>query len=350
MLLDVCRAALRSTSVETVTVFCSKSGERAFDLPADPRMRVVEPRLLTSRGPLRLVWHLGGLSAAARAARVDTLLCLAGVGASSSGPDAVTFIQQSLPFCPEALSRCSRHVRARLLVLEASMRRSCQNSRAVIVQTPTMMRWVRDQFHVPTNRLIAILPAATAEAAADIRTPALDKMRTVPAGSRLLYVGTNAPYKNLPVAVGAMRRIRAAHPGATLFVTLPKGALEEPGIECLGYLSELELDQAYRLTTVLVMPSLVETVGLPLIEALARGVPILAADRPYAHDVCGDAAAYFDPLSANSFVASVLQLLGDEKPRTQLSERALKLAQQRESSRPYDEMIRLVLDRTRSRA
>lgn len=346
MLMDVCRAALRSPEVGTVTVFCSGAGERDFDLPSDVRLRVVEPRVLASRGPLRLAWHLGGLSASARAAGVDALLCLAGVGASKSGPDAVTFIQQSLPFCPEALDRCTRRVRARLLVLEASMRRSCRNSRAVIVQTPTMSRWVRERFQVPADRVVTVMPAAHGAAEDTVPRAALDKMRSVPAGARLLYVGTNAPYKNLAIVVRSMRRLRTAQPDATLFVTLPKGTLEEPGVECLGYLSELELDQAYRLATVLVMPSLVETVGLPLIEGLARGVPILAADRPYAHDVCTNAAEFFDPMDPDSYVSTVRRLLLDASLRTRLSRRALELAKEREKSRPYDQMIQHVLKRT----
>src|SRR3546814_15007679 len=58
----------------------------------------------------------------------------------------------------------------------------------------------------------------------------------------------------------------------------------------------------------LLFPSLDESFGLPLVEAMTLGLPILAAERPYARSLCGDAAVYFHPSTAASLNAAIGEL------------------------------------------
>jgi glycosyltransferase involved in cell wall biosynthesis len=66
-------------------------------------------------------------------------------------------------------------------------------------------------------------------------------------------------------------------------------------------------------------PSLVEGFGLPVLEAMVRGVPVACSDIPVLREVAGDAAAFFDPLDAGSIARVLQQLLGDEDARQRLS-------------------------------
>ena len=61
----------------------------------------------------------------------------------------------------------------------------------------------------------------------------------------------------------------------------------------------------------MVFPSLAESFGLPLVEAMAAGCPVAAADRPYAREVAGPAAVYFDPLDPRALAECVIGVLGD---------------------------------------
>jgi glycosyltransferase involved in cell wall biosynthesis len=92
------------------------------------------------------------------------------------------------------------------------------------------------------------------------------------------------------------------------------------------------------------MPSLVETVGLPMLEAASVGTAIVAADRLYAHDVCGDAALYFDPLDARDLAAKLGELLSNSQLRADLTVRGTNLVARRAGAKPYEKMIHLLAD------
>ena len=90
----------------------------------------------------------------------------------------------------------------------------------------------------------------------------------------------------------------------------------------LGYLAPEVLAEVYALATMLVMPSRAVTAGLPKLEAARLGVPVLAADRPYAREGCSAGASFFDPHSPREFAARAMSLLESEQLRRSLGARA----------------------------
>src|SRR5262249_33836628 len=132
---------------------------------------------------------------------------------------------------------------------------------------------------------------------------------------------------------------------ASLFMTLEPNhpMVQMPGVVGLGYLAPAALAEAYGLADALVMPSIVETVGLPMLEAMHLGTPVVAADRPYAHDICGDAATYFDPGSPDDLQLAVSAVLSDERRRRSMLEASARLIAQRSNHKPYGRMIELLL-------
>jgi glycosyltransferase involved in cell wall biosynthesis len=290
-----------------------------------------------------------GLGLATQRRGADALLCLSGGGVAFAGLPSAVLIQQSLVFSSEALSRLGVLARARMATIRGEMRVSVAASRVVMVQTPTMGRWVAEAFRVPAKRVVVVEPAPGELPQSKSGSPALSAMRAVPPGRRLLYVGNASPYKNLGIFPDAMRRLRQALPGATLFGTFPPDhpGLGQPGIVALPYLDGGVLREAYESATALVMPSLVETVGLPMLEGARYGLPVVAADRPYAHDVCGDAAEYFDPLDPESLATQLEAVLRDEHRRQEMAERGRALVARRASARPYERMVELVADLAR---
>ena len=70
------------------------------------------------------------------------------------------------------------------------------------------------------------------------------------------------------------------------------------------------LDELYRRADVFLFPSLCESFGFPMVEALGYGLPIVAADTPINRELCGEAALYYAPLDASAAAQQLSALLG----------------------------------------
>jgi glycosyltransferase involved in cell wall biosynthesis len=112
-----------------------------------------------------------------------------------------------------------------------------------------------------------------------------------------LTVATLEPRKNLETLIDAHRRLGGelslAVAGAAGWGTQP--ALEVEGVVRLGYTAHDELPRLYRGASVVVYPSLFEGFGMPVVEAMACGVPVVASSHPSLDEACGDAAVRVDP-------------------------------------------------------
>jgi len=336
----VVRAALGSGDVERVVVYASPRSQRRFEFPEDPRLLVRDcPLAETPLG--RLVWHSLGLARAVRADGAHALLCLSGAGSPPSGVPGATFLQQSLPFSQEAAGRMGALDRAQVALIEWRMRRSARANDLTLVQTRAMATCVAQAFGLEASRIRVVGASATLASKGDPGAPELASMWTVPRGKRVLYVGNASPHKNLRVLGPALAELRRRLPGARLFATLPRGhgLAAEAGVSRLEPLSPTALRAAYELADVLVMPSLVETVGLPLLEAASVGLPVVAADRPYAREVCEDAAIYFDPHDPIALADAFMIGLTDAARRSSLHAAGLARTRDLQEGRPYEAIV-----------
>lgn len=348
VLLAVVAAALRSSALERVVVFQSPRRMTRFEIEPDSRLERVEVESGETGALGRVAWQESGLGKAVQRAGAAAVLCLGGGGRAPTAALG-NLVQQSLPFIPEALGRLPWRGRLRMAAFKVALRRSCRAAAVVFVQTPTMRASVATQLRIPERRILVIEPTPDAVEPSN-GAPELEVMRAVPPDRRLLYVGNDSPYKNLEVLPRALRLLRARLGDVRLFVTLPRGHLlaREPGIVPLGYLSEDVLAEAFELATVLVLPSLAETVGLPMVEAMTAGVPVVAADRPYAHDVCGSAARFFDPLAPADLARALEEVASCAELRASLAQDGTNVVARRSRQRPYDRMISELIARAAS--
>ncbi len=100
----------------------------------------------------------------------------------------------------------------------------------------------------------------------------------------------------------------------------------EERVRVLGYLPSEELPLLYNLATALVFPSLFEGFGIPLVEAMACGCPIICADAASLPEVAGDAGALFDPRSVEDMAETIGRTIADPERLEELRRRGLQRA------------------------
>ncbi len=154
----------------------------------------------------------------------------------------------------------------------------------------------------------------------------------------LLFVGTLEPRKNLVRLVRAYRRVAATGLPHSLVLAGPMGwhhdalmreiALQGPGeVTLTGALTPDELDAVYRAADAFVYPSVYEGFGLPVLEAMARGIPTIASNTSSVPEVSDDAAIGVNPRSVREIAQAIEAVLTDTSLAEQLSRRGLSRAE-----------------------
>lgn len=98
-------------------------------------------------------------------------------------------------------------------------------------------------------------------------------------------------------------------------------------VKHLGYVSDAELASLYQNAACFVFPSVYEGFGIPPLEAMAQGCPVVASDAASIPEVCGNAAVYFDPRDPQSFLSALNAVMTDPSLRQQLKANALLRSQ-----------------------
>lgn len=154
----------------------------------------------------------------------------------------------------------------------------------------------------------------------------------------ILYVGTLEPRKNLPRLLEAFRLARRRGLSHRLVFVGPNGwmmqqlqrtiealALGE-GVHFCGYVPEADLPAIYSLADLFVYPSLYEGFGLPPLEAMACGTPVLTSNRASLAELYSDAAYLVDPESVACIAEALVTLIEDESLRADMRRRGLEQA------------------------
>ena len=235
-------------------------------------------------------WYPVALPGRARRERVDVLHCPTYRGPlRSPAPLVVTVHDLAVFRHPEAFNRWTRTY-SRLVVPKV-----LAAARRVIAVSDFTRRELIELLGVPDERIRVVPNAVAAEfepggAAAD--------------GRYVLAVGTLEPRKNLPRLVDAVRRA-----GVELRVVGARGwgdvEVRGNGVRWLGEVPDDRLAELYRGALCVAYPSVYEGFGMPVLEAMACGVPVVTSAGGATEEVAGGAAVLVDPLDPDSIAAGL---------------------------------------------
>lgn len=148
----------------------------------------------------------------------------------------------------------------------------------------------------------------------------------------IMYLGRPLPHKNLWRLIEAFRLLQPAHPDLHLVLAgktdlsyqMIADRVKHEGIERViftGSVSEAELLWLYENCQAYAFPSLSEGFGLPALEAMAHGAPLVSTNATCSPEIYGNAAHYFDPLDIRDMAGKISEVLADQKLRARLIKR-----------------------------
>jgi len=153
--------------------------------------------------------------------------------------------------------------------------------------------------------------------------------------SFVLHVGTVEPRKNLPRLLAAYRRLREVGVARGLVLAGARGwlcdgvvgeAARTMGVVVTGHVAEEDMPLLYNAADLLVMPSLYEGFGFPLLEAMACGTPAVCSNRGALPELAGDAALVVDARDEGALAVALEEALTNESWRSRAAERGLERA------------------------
>jgi glycosyltransferase involved in cell wall biosynthesis len=189
----------------------------------------------------------------------------------------------------------------------------------VVTPSETVAAAVRERYGLDSSRVTAT-PLGGDPAWAAPPRPLSAAAPRVPA-EYLVFVGSLDPRKNLPRLLEAHAALRASRPGTPDLVLAGPAGREtaltaRPGVLPTGWLAEDDLRALVAGARALALPSVDEGFGLPVLEALAAGRPVLAADIPALREVAGGHAELADPLDVEALADGLARTLDaqDDEP------------------------------------
>ena len=297
-----------------------------------PRLRLVH----TDAGSrmARFVWEQAALPLLLRRSRADLLHSPHHhTPLAARLPRVVTIHDLTFLLLP------GRYPLARRLYMAGVTRASARIADAIIAPSETVRGDIMRALRVPAERVIAI-PEAAAPQYAPVEYPeTLGRMRwryRLP-NRYILSVGSLEPGKNRGRLILAYASLKLGVDCPLIVIGQPawryEGELElvrrlelEETVRFLGYVPDEDMPALYGGATMLAFPSLYEGFGLPVLEAMACGTPVITATGSAPAEIADGAALLIDPRDVEALAGAMRRLLSDEPLRADLRTRGLGLA------------------------
>jgi len=285
---------------------------------------VVCPISGTSKA-VRIAAEATWLARQARRCRVDLMHHAGGtIPLFRSAPSIVTIHDLQPLLLPDNFSR------AKQAYLRWRLPPSARKARLVVTLTEYTRQTIVERLHVDASDVELVAPGYTSTLAED---PEGDPRQTYDlSGPFFLYPAITYPHKNHEVLLRAFAQVVAHDPTALLVLTGGPAQMEdalaelasalgiEERIRRLGRIDRGDLNWLYRNAAALTFPSRFEGFGLPVLEAMGHGCPVIAAKATALPEVVGESGVLVGPDDIDGWSAAMIELLHDEPRREWLAE------------------------------
>lgn len=245
----------------------------------------------------------------------DAYLSLQNIGLRNIDIPQFVLIHQPLPFSkllPREID--GKNYLKYNLLMHLLYKRTIANYSAIFVQT----QWIKDAIRKKykyEKPIMVYKPHLKDITSNNVPLPPLTQALFQTEKTKLLYVTSQEKYKNNKRLIKAVEEYNRLYPDKQVILFLTLQGEDTQFVRYINRISYESIYSLYKMVDALIFPSLAETLGLPPIEAMQAGKDVLIADLPYAHEVCGNNAHYFNPRDLSAIRESIRTYVNDENPQ-----------------------------------
>lgn len=226
--------------------------------------------------------------------------------------------------------------------LDVVVPRSVRRADHVLADSEATKADLIELYATPAEKVTVLLSGVDAHfrpITDDVALAAVRQKYRLPHGPYIFSVGTVQPRKNYARLIAATSAIRQNGSDVSLVIAGGKGWLEDPiyraieehdlaeHVHFIGFADDTDLPALYSASLVTALPSLYEGFGIPVLEAMACGSPVITSNLSSLPEVAGDAAIMVNPYDAEALAEALFQVFTDADLRTSLIQRGLSHAQ-----------------------
>ncbi len=316
-------------------VYAQPHGRSLIALPESETLRfVVLPQMSPAR---RLLWEQTAFPAMLRRSGADVLLSLHyTMPLVKPLPQVVVFHDMTFFLFPHLHTFSKRHF------FRWMIRQSARRADHILTVSESTRQDTLRFSDAPPEKITAAPLGVTPDFHPIDDAAALEGVRARYALPQrfVLFVGLLEPRKNLPALLRAFQKVAPACPDVQLVIVGRKGWMYEQALHLVtslglqgrvhftGYVTQQDLPVVYNLAEVVAYPSLYEGFGLPVLEAMACGKPVVTSNRSAMPEIAGQAAVLVPPESPDALAQALARLLESPEERVRLSAAALRRAAQ----------------------
>ena len=225
----------------------------------------------------------------------------------------------------------------KLLGYKLVIKKAAQKAKKIIAVSNATKEEIIDHLKVQEDKIQVIYEGADDKVKFKVQSS-----RFKVAGQYFLYVGNAYPHKNLErliEAFSAVNKQRTINKELKLVLVGKNdffykrleekvGKEKNSSVEFLHDITDSELSELYSKAAALILPSLMEGFGLPILEAMSNNCPVLASDIPSLREIGQDAVIYFDPFSVSDIRKNLELIIRNSQLREKLIKRGLEISKQ----------------------
>ncbi len=291
----------------------------------------------------RFYWDQFEMRKLVKELKIDLILSLLNFGCINPSVKQLNFQAGPTPFCQNYIKTLRLKGKIDTSIRRKLLHMTMKASEVIITPSKAMRDMIRDFYSdIKESKFKVIHHAFDKERFLNSNPLPSDVEKRLiniePDTIKILYVSHLIPYKGYDVFIKVAKRLRKWKMRFKFIVTMERADWPEGYDVYLSMIEKFELSKnllilnrvpedavanLYKQCDIFMFPSLCESFGFPMVEAMGSGLPIVAAGTPVNKEICGKGALYYDPLDAEEAAQKVRLLIEDNAVAEKLKQNAI---------------------------